>query len=116
MAKPEWFEESHRINLNAMYRINPEGMEQIRFYALALAGEAGELANRVKKEWRDASPIFDYTSWKSKLREELADVRIYKQHLAEVLQMDLDEECIKKLAIVAKRPYAQAATDKPEGS
>lgn len=45
------------------------GEDKIRFMALALCGEAGELANIVKKDWRG-----DPGDRRAKLVEELADV------------------------------------------
>lgn len=47
-----------------------------RFLALALCGEAGELANMIKKRWRDG---VDLTA---EIREELADIRVYLELLA----------------------------------
>ena len=45
--------------------------EDIRFCALALAGEAGEVANVVKKEWRDRKDL------EGRRLEESADVLVY---------------------------------------
>ncbi len=42
-----------------------------RFLALALCGEAGELANMIKKRWRDGANMRD------EVVEELADIRVY---------------------------------------
>jgi NTP pyrophosphatase (non-canonical NTP hydrolase) len=51
----------------------PGSDEDKRFLALALCGEAGEVANLIKKKWRgDDVPDFD-----AKLREELGDVYAY---------------------------------------
>jgi len=47
-----------------------------RFLALALCGEAGELANIVKKRWRDGADLTE------EARDEIADVRVYLELLA----------------------------------
>lgn len=51
--------------------ILPRGKNRRRFLALALMGEAGELGNQVKKQWRDGK---DRTP---KTRAELFDVYAY---------------------------------------
>ena len=55
--------------------------QDIRFLALALAGEAGELANFVKKRWRDGE------GHDEDLRLECADVLAYTMILADALGM-----------------------------
>ena len=71
--------------------------EVLNFLTLAICGEAGELANLVKKLWRgdqiDAEEI----------RDEIADIRIYLEHIARHLHFDLDEACEQKLKVVAER-------------
>jgi len=47
-----------------------------RFLALALCGEAGELANMIKKRWRDGADLTE------EVREEIADIRVYLELLA----------------------------------
>jgi NTP pyrophosphatase (non-canonical NTP hydrolase) len=47
-----------------------------RFLALALCGEVGELANMIKKRWRDGVDLQD------QIRDELADIRVYLELLA----------------------------------
>lgn len=71
--------------------------EIVHFLALAVAGEAGELANLVKKKWQGDS--VDHLS----LREEIADIRIYLEHLARHLHIDIDAACEEKLKVVADR-------------
>ena len=71
--------------------------EVLYFLALAICGEAGELANLVKKMWRGD----DVGS--SQIRDEIADLRIYLEHLCRHLQIDLDSACDQKLDEVADR-------------
>jgi len=77
--------------------------EIVNFLALALCGEAGELANILKKQWRGDS--LDRTA----LIAELADIRIYLEHLASHLGVDLDEACRQKVEVVRKRLAASEA-------
>lgn len=69
-----------------------------RFLALALAGEVGELANYLKKEWR-GDPV-DYTP---EIVKELADINIYLDLLARCYNVDLDKVTEAKLKEVEKR-------------
>lgn len=79
-----------------------ETTERARFNALALCGEAGELANVLKKLWRGDTnhPPEHFTQ---QLREELADVRMYTQLLADELGIDLDHACEAKIRTIAAR-------------
>jgi NTP pyrophosphatase (non-canonical NTP hydrolase) len=45
--------ELHHHLLRHLEWAPPSPIDRLRYLALALAGEAGELANAVKKEWRD---------------------------------------------------------------
>jgi NTP pyrophosphatase (non-canonical NTP hydrolase) len=71
--------------------------EVIRFLVLAICGESGELANLVTKLWRGDKADA------ALLREELADIRIYLEHLARHLGVDLDEACVAKVKVVEAR-------------
>jgi hypothetical protein len=42
-----------------------------RFLALGLCGEVGELANMIKKRWRDGVDLTE------EIRDEIADIRVY---------------------------------------
>lgn len=65
----------------------PGSDEDRRFLALALAGEVGELANVIKKQWHgDKDPAFE-----EKLQDELGDVYAYLRLLAIAYGADLDE-------------------------
>jgi NTP pyrophosphatase (non-canonical NTP hydrolase) len=74
--------------------------EDERFLALALCGEAGELANMVKKRWRDGVNLTE------EIRDEIADIRIYLELLARRFGMEgelLDLRVQEKLQkVVAK--------------
>jgi NTP pyrophosphatase (non-canonical NTP hydrolase) len=64
-----------------MYSKTGSAEEDIRFFALGLVGEAGEVANFVKKRWRDGD------SHNEDLKKECADVIAYTIMLADALGM-----------------------------
>lgn len=71
-----------------------------RFLALALCGEAGELANLIKKRWRDGADLTD------EIRVELADIRIYLELLAKCFDIEgdkLNQYVEAKLKAVAEK-------------
>lgn len=87
-----WQDEVWEIHSRVVKHIVAGSPEDSRFLSLALCGEAGEVANKIKKRWRgDEIPL-------SAISEELADVRVYLELLARCLGLDLDEEVEKILA------------------
>ena len=72
-----------------------------RLREVAICGEAGELANLVKKKWRGDE--FDL----AEVRDEIADIRIYLEHISRHLNIDLDEACDRKLNEVVQRITAK---------
>jgi NTP pyrophosphatase (non-canonical NTP hydrolase) len=75
--------------------------EVLCFLALAISGEAGELANLIKKTWRGDKVEGD------QIRDEIADIRIYLEHISRHLNIDLDQACDRKLDEVADRLTAK---------
>ena len=74
--------------------------EDERFLALALCGEVGELANLIKKRWRDGLDL------SSEIRGEIYDVRIYLELLAKCFRCAgeaMDHGVEAKLMQVAER-------------
>lgn len=71
--------------------------------ALGLAGEAGEVANRIKKSLRGGTD-FDIV----KVAEELGDVMWYVAALCDDLGISLEDVCRENIAKLARR---QAAND-----
>jgi NTP pyrophosphatase (non-canonical NTP hydrolase) len=78
---------------------SPTGEDRLHFLALALCGEAGEMANIVKKDWRgdDGEPLAHAIS-------EIADVGNYLFMLAMYLGVDLEAAMLRKLKEVEQRP------------
>jgi len=71
-----------------------------RFLALALCGEAGELANMIKKRWRDGVDLGE------EIKDEIADIRVYLELLAKCFGIEgekLDQRVESKLAKVVEK-------------
>lgn len=71
-----------------------------RFLALALCGEAGELANIIKKRWRDGADL------REEACDEIADIRVYLELLAKCFGIEgskLDERVKQKLEKVVEK-------------
>lgn len=80
-------------------RVGKAGTEEdIRFLALAMAGEAGEAANVVKKAWRDGGPTN-----RDKLAEEIAGTACYLIGLAHAIGLNLDAEMRRQMAAFEAR-------------
>ena len=71
---------------------SPEGEARLRFLVLALCGEAGELANCIKKHWRG-----DAGDRREQVISELADCANYVRMLAMHLGVDLEAEMLRKV-------------------
>jgi NTP pyrophosphatase (non-canonical NTP hydrolase) len=100
--KTNWQERSREIHERFIKLAQARGSltsdaEVLNFLALAICGEAGELANLVKKMWRGDEVDSE------EIRDEIADIRIYLEHIARHLRFDLDEACERKLKAVAER-------------
>jgi NTP pyrophosphatase (non-canonical NTP hydrolase) len=92
-----WREEVLKIHERAIKRssVEPWSIEDIRFLALALAGEVGELANLIKKHWRgDMVPHPDIDP---KVVAELADIAVYHHLLCMALRINIDYAVQRKL-------------------
>ncbi len=69
---------------------------------LGLCGEAGEVADKVKKVLRDRGDVFD-AQIRDDLRLELGDVLWYVAQLASELDLDLEDIAAANLAKLASR-------------
>jgi NTP pyrophosphatase (non-canonical NTP hydrolase) len=78
----------------------PRRLENLEYPTLGLAGEAGEVANIVKKIQRDHDGVLK-AEIREKLKDELGDVLWYISACAEELDLTLNEIAefnVKKLA------------------
>ncbi len=81
-----------------------------RFLALAICGEAGELANLIKKRWRDGVDLSE------EIRDEIADIRVYLELIAKCFAIEgdkLDERVEAKLKKVVEKHKARLAGATP---
>lgn len=86
-----WMDHAWHIHKNKIKNWEVGSKEDLRFTALALVGEAGKMANLVKKEWRGDGPL------DSKFADEIADIQIYLWLLAEIAGVDIAEACYTKI-------------------
>lgn len=100
--KPDWQQRLIDVNERFLRLARAKGnlltdSEVLSFLALAICGEAGELANLVKKLWRgdEVNPNL--------IRNEIADIRIYLEHISSHLGINLDQACDQKLDEVVTR-------------
>jgi NTP pyrophosphatase (non-canonical NTP hydrolase) len=77
-----------------------------RFLALAICGEAGELANMIKKRWRDDADLSE------DIKDEIADIRVYLELMAKCFGISgekLDQRVQQKLEKVVEKHKARLA-------
>lgn len=90
------------------------GGQPLTYPAMGLAGEAGELMNKVKKIWRDRGGELE-EEFRRELVDELGDVLWYVAVLARELGEDLDvvaRRNVEKLAGRAERGVIRGAGDR----
>ncbi len=89
-------------------------LDRLEYLVVALTGEVGEFANIVKKMRREYMHLSNKRSdYMDKLREELVDIFIYTVITANLLDMDIEEEFLKKLEYNRRRfkKYREAGDD-----
>ena len=82
--------------------IYPDKDGNFVYPTLGLAGEAGEVAEKVKKVIRDKNGIMDRET-KDKISKELGDVLWYVAQLATELKLSLDEVAIANITKLQSR-------------
>jgi NTP pyrophosphatase (non-canonical NTP hydrolase) len=80
----------------------PKRLENLEYPTLGLAGEAGEVANIVKKIQRDHGGVIN-DEIRGKLKDELGDVLWYISACADELGLTLDEIAAFNVNKLAKR-------------
>ena len=88
MIKDNWTLNNYQMQARE-FAIYPEDM-QIMYPALGLAGEAGEVADKVKKIYRDGR---DDARFHADIAKEIGDVLWYCATLADDLGIDLQQDC-----------------------
>lgn len=88
--------------------------EKLYFLSHALCGEVGELANKIKKQWRGdiirpspgdtRSSLELYDAWYVEVVSEIADVANYLDMLATHMNVDLLRAQYEKYLVVDARP------------
>jgi NTP pyrophosphatase (non-canonical NTP hydrolase) len=66
----------------------PEHSRDLPFLTLAMCGEAGELANQVKKIWRGTHQMDGIDGIRHKIEQEAVDTFIYLANIFGVLEID----------------------------
>ena len=69
--------------------IYPDAGKNMTYPVLGLCGEAGEVAEKMKKVMRDKGGYFDHDS-RAAIRKELGDVLWYVSQIASELNFDLE--------------------------
>ena len=88
-----------QASVTALY---PRRMENLEYPTLGLTGEAGEVANIVKKIQRDHGGVIT-DEIRAKLKDELGDVLWYLSACADELGITLDEIAAYNVDKLAKR-------------
>lgn len=86
----------------------------LQYTALGLVGEAGEVANKVKKVIRDKGGVVDMDAARD-LKDELGDVLWYVANLASEINYHLDDvaaDNLRKLADRMRRGVIQGSGDR----
>ncbi len=86
-------------SVTALY---PRRMSNLEYPTLGLAGEAGEVANIVKKIQRDHGGVINDET-RAKLKDELGDVLWYISACADELGLTLDEIAAYNVNKLARR-------------
>lgn len=98
--------------------IYPHALEHdvagLMYTALGLAGEAGELANKIKKLYRDGFDAADWSAIRESLIKEIGDTLWYAAAMASELDADLGQSAaynVAKLKDRARRGVLQGSGD-----
>lgn len=92
---------------------DPRSVEGLSYATLGLVGEAGEIANKVKKILRDSGGVIS-NEHRVQLKKEAGDVAWYLAQLCTQLDVWLDQVCtenLEKLAGRAERGVLQGSGD-----
>jgi NTP pyrophosphatase (non-canonical NTP hydrolase) len=96
-----WRQYAERIHSTCMDKMEIErgSLTEAVFLGLAQAGESGELANVIKKMWRDEQT----EELHKKMRGEIADILIYLDHLLQAFNLTASSVIIEKVQELTER-------------
>lgn len=100
IALQRTFDQQHEGDFKWDQRIDKDHLGMLEYLALSLAGEAGEVANAVKKVIRGD---LSYDEQRKEIELELADVFIYLIKFAYQMDFDLSARFMEKMEINRKR-------------
>ena len=86
--------------------IFPDEDNRFIYATLGMIGEAGEVAEKVKKVWRDKNKVVSELD-REEIKKELGDVLWYMSQLALELGIDFDEIAITNIKKLASRHERQ---------
>ena len=72
------------------------------YYALGMAGETGELMEKIKKLFRDKNGVIDF-EFKEAVVKEMGDVQWYMARLADQFEIDFESVAITNVKKLASR-------------
>lgn len=88
------FDKEHSGIFDWSVHITEDNLEVLEFLLICMIGELGEFANTVKKVIRGD---FSLSSKKEQIEEEVTDVFIYLLKICNQMNIDLEENFLKKL-------------------
>lgn len=101
------FQTVNEVRCTEWHGEHPKNTWSLADWAVALAGEVGELCNVVKKLNRSRDGIrgndVEDAELRRRLEDELADVVTYAFVLASHAELDLGEACIRKFNAVSEK-------------
>ena len=72
------------------------------YYILGIAGETGELVEKIKKLFRDKNGVIDY-EFKAMVTKEVGDVQWYMARLCDQFDIDFDSVAVTNVKKLASR-------------
>jgi NTP pyrophosphatase (non-canonical NTP hydrolase) len=94
IKKQQEFDKEHKSNFDWSQKIDDKNIEVLQFLLLSMVGEFGEASNLIKKVVRGDCQLKDI---KNSLSEEIIDILIYVIKIIYQLDINLEEEYIKKM-------------------
>jgi len=94
MELQDSFDRDHSGRFDWSVRVTQDNLDVLAFLALGICGEAGELANIVKRVVRGDDSL---RGARHEIEEEVADIFIYLVKTCNQMEIDLEEAYLNKL-------------------